>query len=491
MSSGTAVSAVWRRAPARLVVPVAALLLSLVAGALATLTPSLAFFAVLAGLGGVSLLAVWEMPAVSFTLLLAGLVLHPFVFRVLAAKVGLSASLLVALGLWKELLIAVLIAYVLLLVLSRGIPTAFRLRRSDLFLVGFAALGVLGVLFSKTPVAAAYALRNYLEPFTIYMLARTLPLKTEQVRQLLAVLVTLTVLNSLFGVVQATVLGLPFYYSWGFLTPEGQLPTAFRIGASAQARGAGTLTGPNELGIYLVMMIAVVVFFFEQRGGSARRFVRVALVTLLLGLVFTFSRSALLGLGIGLVLPLAWRRLWRGISVSWMLLLGVSALLALGIVWQAGLVDHLARTVTLEDSSAQGHLDSWAASVALMLEAPFGVGLGLVGARAGRFGSIEQRYHTESTYFQVGMELGWLGLCLYLGLLLMLGLELWLVVRRGPDIGRRLGQTALAALAATSVAFLFLPLAQTLAAASGLWLLVGLAQRPMLSWTRQAGEDRN
>lgn len=484
MSSGTAAGGIWQRAPSRLAVPLATLLLAFFAGVTATLAPSLAFLAVLVGLGVVSLLAVWEMPARSFTLLLVGLVLHPFVFRVLTAKGGVPPSLLLALGLWKEALITALIAYVLLVAFSRGIPTAFRLRRSDLFLVAFAMLGVLLVLFSATPVAAAYALRNYLEPLTVYILARTLPIKTERIGQLLALLVALAMLNSLFGIVQATVLGLPFYYSWGFLTPEGQLPTAFRIGASGQARGAGTLTGPNELGIYLVMMIAVVAFFFDQPSRRVRRFVRLALVTLLFGLIFTFSRSALLGLAAGVGVPLGWRRLRRGMSVSLVLLLGVGTLLALVIVWRAGLVDHLARTVTLEDSSALGHLDSWAASLAIMLRAPFGVGLGLVGARAGRFGSIEQRYHTESTYFQVGMEFGWLGLCLYVGLLSMLALELSSVIQRGPDTAQNLGQAALAALAASSVAFLFLPLAQNLAAASGLWLLVGLAQRSARSWTR-------
>lgn len=98
---------------------------------------------------------------------------------------------------------------------------------------------------------------------------------------------------------------------------------------------------------------------------------------------------------------------------------------------------------------------------------PFGLGLGEVGPRAVMHAANAVK--TESSLLLVGLEIGWLGLALYLALLVALVIRFW---RR--LAGHRRRAIALSVLAALLPAQLLLPTLQEVSVSWLGWVVLGL-----------------
>jgi O-antigen ligase len=118
-------------------------------------------------------------------------------------------------------------------------------------------------------------------------------------------------------------------------------------------------------------------------------------------------------------------------------------------------------------------------SLDFMAEHPLGIGLGMVGERALQFAAEANVEHTESTFFQIGMELGLFGMGVLLVALLSLLLTFWRMRRRMLSRGNPFGQAAvelaLILWAGAMADFVFTPLLQNLLAAGYLWWVAGVA----------------
>ena len=88
--------------------------------------------------------------------------------------------------------------------------------------------------------------------------------------------------------------------AFGSLNAPGAAETGFSFGGVL--RGYGTFGNPNALGAFLAMLLPVAVWeFLAARSASARWLSANVTLVLALGLLVTFSRSAWLGAGIGVV----------------------------------------------------------------------------------------------------------------------------------------------------------------------------------------------
>ncbi len=443
----------------------------------------------LLGVAGGAALA-WKRPVYLLALLVWLLPFHVFLIRALSARAGLPVALISAISLWKEAVI-VLLAVALALRRLTGkdrFPLSFF--RFDAGLAAVALLMGGYVFLADRLTIGLYGLRNYLEPVAVFYLVRALPATKSDLKRLVVGMLAACAIMVAVGIYQANAWTFDDLRSWGFVNQTGAIPTAFftRIGeGDRRLRAMSTVTGPNEMGLISVLVLLWTASLALRRQPGWRRAGLAALFILYaVGLIFTFSRSAILALIVGTG---AWGLLTFGArGLPGGLLKAVrgepdvavgAALLAAGLIVLAGYVgvfSRFAQALALNDPSAVGHLLSYRAAIPLIVEHPLGTGLGMAGQRAFRFAGQADIVHVESAYLQLMIEIG------IPGALLVLGVLLWMVqtLRRragqfGDEFWELLGRTTQAAWLGCLVGFAFIPVMQAFQLMTCLWVAAGLS----------------
>lgn len=285
--------------------------------------------------------------------------------------------------------------------LGRGGPVARPIR--ELFLLAaLLALGAASVPFSLWPGGSAAILIGQLTKTALAFLLVSHVVDTPaRVRWIEGVLVAA-------GVYLAA--GALYGYASGTLGHQEE---------RAEGIVGGMFGDPNDLALSLVVMIALAGF---EAVATRRVVVRLlcagAIAVMLAGILATFSRGGLLALlaatGVG-VMRLS--RHGRGVAVAGLagLALAIAALAPRGY-------GERATSIVEQDMDTKGSIEARLTTlrygVEIMLENPApGVGLGAFriaeGAKHGRVGKWNEAHNT---FIQVGAELGWAGLAVYLAL---------------------------------------------------------------------------
>jgi hypothetical protein len=442
--------------------------------------------------GAVGLAVTWRWPLVILGLMVAFTPLYDGLVRYLTYVAEWPVEWLRALSLWKEGGLALLFAVVLIQHWSGRRRIVFRWYAFDLWLAALLALSVLYIVVAVRPGIGVYGLRNYLVPLALFFLARWMVYSRRDLAWLLAGLLAVGAGVAAFGIYQARVLDFPTMVGLGYVDEFGNIPYAFRTALRDGfpiPRAVSTTTGPNQFAVYLNFLILVCLFGIVHLRRTGQRVVLAGLAALyLVTLLLTLSRGGLLML---LVALLAWgallvehhgiRRTWQELTQNRLLMAGLVALVVLGTagVIQSGFATRVVRGLTGRDPAADAHQSSMAYSVVFIAENPLGIGLGMVGERALQFANEANVEHTESTFFQIGMELGVFGMVLLLLALASLLLTLWRMRSRmrsrGDPAGQALVELALILWLGAMADFIFTPLLQNLLAAGYLWWAAGVA----------------
>ncbi|MDP3446102.1 MAG: O-antigen ligase family protein, partial [Ignavibacteria bacterium] len=195
-----------------------------------------------------------------------------------------------------------------------------------------------------------------------------------------------------------------------------------------------TLRGPNPLGAYMIVILAVVVSYFCKFKLKIDDKLKYLLTSLLLGglvvLWFTYSRSAIVAAIVSIVLVVLVSFSGKILSKKLPLVI-ITATLAIF----AGLIfafnnNYLISNVLLHQNpnddtsvnSNDNHLSSIQTGLTLALIQPFGAGVGSTGS-ASLFGSSP--IIIENQYLFIAHEAGWLGLVLFIGIFGLLMFRLW------------------------------------------------------------------
>lgn len=237
-----------------------------------------------------------------------------------------------------------------------------------------------------------------------------------------------------------------------------------QFGAGTVIRAGSLFFTPNDLGYFMLVMIALIAG--RMAIGLSRRWEPVVASLCALCLFFTFSRSAMaLVAVVGLIVAVASGRLNRGMGAM-VLTVVVIVVLVAGL----GAGDEIASGVNVNDQRTSGHLTALSDAAQRIAGQPLGTGLGTSSATAIRF-DVANSVQTEDFYLRFGVEVGVLGLVLMVAFVLMTLRLLWHRARLsgGPAIG------AMAALSSVAIGALVLETFSELATAWTLWLFVGLA----------------
>jgi O-antigen ligase/polysaccharide polymerase Wzy-like membrane protein len=258
-----------------------------------------------------------------------------------------------------------------------------------------------------------------------------------------------------FGLLQAFVLPTDFLGHFGY-GPATIRPYELVDQNEQFVRVQSTLRGANPLGAYLVVVVAAIAGTYFCITGSFRRkrfWLKVLLgIAALAVLYLTYSRSAYLGAALA-VFGIGWLSI-RSERVKRWLLIAVAAMCVLAGDLTLVLRDnttfedtffHTSQLSHSKHSSNQNRTSALEDGVHDVVHEPLGRGPGTAGP-ASQHNNHPARI-AENYFLQIGQEVGWLGLGLFLAINVLLARELW---RRRDDI-ERLPLVLLASLAGLTI----------------------------------------
>jgi hypothetical protein len=233
-----------------------------------------------------------------------------------------------------------------------------------------------------------------------------------------------------FGLLQYTLLPHNFLGHFGY--GPGTIPVTATVDQKTDyVRIGSTLRGANPLGAYLVLIIAAfLALIVRQKRSSARsawpvqrrNLLVIGLALSLIVLGATYSRSAWIGTAVSLGLLIWWSLPSK--KARQLYILGVMVLIVIGATMLVSLrnnsnfentIFHTDRNSHSLQSSNAGHASALKNGLKDMFKHPLGSGTGTAGP-ASTYNNHSPRI-AENYFIQVGQETGWLGLVLFIAIM--------------------------------------------------------------------------
>ncbi|MBA2332226.1 MAG: O-antigen ligase family protein [Actinobacteria bacterium] len=402
-----------------------------------------------------------RFPRYALYAFIVGLPFHNVVMAELF-ELGVRGLALDVLSAWKEALLALALAVVVWT--RRGIP--FKSTATDWLALAFTAFVVLYALIPQSWLdgnasgqGILYGVRHGLTPVAAYLLGRSLHLGRDDLRRVGALILGVAAVVAAWGLIDVYAIpldawrnsGVPGWYAEQLGLDYGPavsgLPENFVYNPGDERplrRLVSTFLSPLATGYLLLVGLLVAAAW--QRG----RWLSALTGLLLLGLLFTFSRTAIAAGALGLiVLAYALRNWWPVAAAAVLVATGfffvkaypdfgpettfTPAELAFQRANAEGEQEASGDPTSFDEPSVDSHLDSLRDGIDTVIRHPQGFGVGNAGVTAKRTG--EEIKAGESTYTELGVELGLLGMLAFVAWNLAL---LRRVLPRAPWLGASL-----------------------------------------------------
>ena len=404
-----------------------------------------------------------RFPRIALLVLIVGLALHNLAMALLW-QAGVRDSALDVVAAWKDVLL--LAAVVLALAAAGSIPN---LGWPDRFALAYGAIVVAYWLVPQswldgeaTARGELYALRHHLLPLGAYILGRLVTLDRTWWRRVVVTLVGIGAALAVFGLVDVYLVPLQWWRDSG--VPDWfheQLGLAYRCLSylpenwilntdeeSPVRRLVSTFLSPLATAYALVVVLLLLV------AARPRWWTVAAGVVVYAGLLWTHTRAAFIALPAGLLVLAALRRSWTPAVLgagSVVVTVGFVALFpTIGptTTYTAAELACLRENAAVEgetsddpfstgESSTSSHLSALRAGLRTVAHHPWGYGLGNSGVSASRTGVTPKA--GESTYTELGVDTGLLGLAAFVGWLVALFVA---IRRRSPWLAASLASVA-------------------------------------------------
>jgi len=435
---------------------------------------------------GVALLG-WKRAYWALSGLVLGGPFRDFITRWLNAHTDLSVAQVTAIGRWWFAVVATLLVWL-------GGRIAYRLWRErripkpepvDLLLALLLVLSLLATVASSDLPAAITSFRGYMQPLAVFVLARAIGPSRREFRFFIVLWLIVGLLMAGLALWQATAWTEADYRAEGYVRQDGELVAPYAwSGGQRYLRPASTVSGPNELGLDMVLMLllAVVWLLSVRRSRSTLALAFLAML-FTAGLGVSASRSALLAFVVATVAMafLYWDAIVNRLQSAegrsrnrFLLALAAAVALVAVLLGGSGLITLGIETV--RSFAQQYHYLDSIEAIRYLAAHPAGVGMGLVEPK-GALALIEAggTYHVEGSLFQIAMEMGIWGLAAWLA---FWGVALARIYRNFQALNsvhlRVITGAAFAGWLGSLVAFLFLPLMQSISLMVWLWFLLGV-----------------
>jgi hypothetical protein len=342
----------------------------------------------------------------SLTILLLGLLpFHAFLVTVgTHLIVGPGSAPLTMLVLWKEAVLAIILVIAFLEWIKKPM---IKLDTIDWLIVGMIALSILVTANTHGDWRLYLIGFKYdFVPLVVFLALRRVAWSEQFMNRLLKVILVVAGIIAAYGIVT---LYLPQqFFSWfgygdlhSLYQPNGPLAAFQQIGGSGIRRIQSTMSGPNQLGIWLLIPLSIVLV----RQKSIGQWSLAVGVFVLVAMFLTLSRSALLAAGV-MVGVMLWRQLPRKKFFQFS---GVLFCLFF-VVTIAGFL--FAPDVFVRSISTRDHINRPMEAIRLIIQHPFGMGLGTAGPASNRVSDT-------CVYLREGSDPSWAevhpNLCVFVG----------------------------------------------------------------------------
>ena len=404
-----------------------------------------------------------RLPRVALLVLVVGLALHNLTMA-LFWQAGVRNTALDVVAAWKDVLL--LVAVALALAAAGSIP---RLVRADRLALAYGAIVVAYWLLPQswldgdaTARGELYALRHHLLPLGAYVLGRLVTLDRAWWRRIVVTLVGVGVGLAVFGLVDVYLVPLQWWRDSGVpdwfheqlgLTYRclSYLPENWILNTDEESparRLVSTFLSPLATAYALVVVLLLLV------AARPRWWTVAAGGVVYAGVLWTHTRAAFIALPAGLLVLAALRRSWTPA-----LLAAGSIVVTVGFValfptigptttYTVAELACLRENAVVEgqtsddpfssgESSTSSHLSALRDGLRTVARHPWGYGLGNAGVSAARTGVTPKA--GESTYTELGVDIGLLGLAAFAGWLVALFVA---IRRRSPWLAASLGSVA-------------------------------------------------
>lgn len=247
------------------------------------------------------------------------------------------------------------------------------------------------------------------------------------------IIVATGTLVAVFGILQYFVLPKDFFAKLGYSMQSGAIPWFYIDDKPDFLRIMSTMRDPNSLGSYLLIPISILLAKLQIDWKKLRKNTRIEMISLIVvlvvALILAFSRSGLLGLMVVIVTSFVLtntayiQRNTKIVLLGAILIVGATTLTSAVFMKThprsfKNIVFHADEETVLRDPN-ELRIDFLKRSVNQITAKPYGDGLGTAGL-ASMKNDIKGVNLTENYYLQLGIEIGVVGLVLFLAACMLL-----------------------------------------------------------------------
>ncbi|MEP0713336.1 O-antigen ligase domain-containing protein [Algoriphagus sp.] len=336
-----------------------------------------------------------------------------------------SAAIVSLFQISKELI--VLIAGLVFVIYQKKIFSyPLRMQATDWFMLAFIGLAL---IFLFLPIGQAsftnkaLYFKSILIPSLIYLLGRNTPFGDLELKSLFQIIFIIAIGAFLMNLVENYLLNAHLQQFTGYalfnqeindIEPQGNYNLTWTFETTNAMKRLGSFfSDPLELASSVLMGFAAgLIWFLTSERDQQWKYLLVMLCCIG-SLVFASSRASFAAFFLMIFFVALVFKLYKLIGIGIL-----SLLLFVGYVIFFAPEDfyfYVVDTLTLADSSSVGHVVEWVLALNSMVTNPMGIGL----AMSGNFGSVtdELRVGGENQFLIYGVQLGWMGMFLYIATL--------------------------------------------------------------------------
>lgn len=325
----------------------------------------------------------------------------------------------------KELII--LIAVVIFIFYNRNIlEYPLRLQTTDWSMLAFLGLTTLYLflpLGQASFINKALYFKSMLMPGLVYFLGRNTRFSEQEINRLFGIIFIIAIGAFLVNLIENFLLGAHLQQFTGYAlfneaindidsTGNFGLTWTFETQAVTK-RLASFFSDPLEMASSVLMGFAAGLIWFLTSKKEHNWLYLLVMVCSLGSLVFSASRAAFGAFFLMIFFAALVFRLYKLIAAGFLALLGFAFYVL--VFASDDFYYFILDTLTFENTSSVGHVVEWVLALDSMVGNPMGIGL----AMSGNFGSVtdELRVGGENQFLIYGVQLGWIGMILYVFLL--------------------------------------------------------------------------
>jgi hypothetical protein len=299
----------------------------------------------------------------------------------------------------------------------------FRLQSTDWLMIGFLGLAALYLflpLGQASFINKALYFKNMLIPGMVYFLGRNTRFETVDLKRIFTIIFAIAIGAFLVNLIENFLLDAHLQQFSGYslfneaindIDPTGNFGLTWTFETQAVTkRLASFFSDPLEMASSVLMGFAAGLIWFLTSKREHNWLYLLVMFCSLGSLVFSASRAAFIAFFVMIFFVALVFRLYKLIAAGFLALLGFAFYVL--VFASDDFYYFVLDTLTFENTSSVGHVVEWVLALDSMVGNPLGIGL----AMSGNAGSVtdELRVGGENQFLIYGVQLGWIGMILYI-----------------------------------------------------------------------------